>query len=189
MLYNKFIFNDFSFEYSYLYDTKIRENLNLYFSFKDKYEYALTEKKLNFIKEKLKSNVDKYDLIVYPETKGAYLKEIALYLSKEIICIPKNTIVDIKEQVSKQQMMKSEKSSLMLAIDNMDNSFQINKIKANQRKRFINILFKKTTLDKSKKILFFDDSIFGGMTFTALLNSINNLQELNSENLIMFSKQ
>jgi hypothetical protein len=189
MFYNKFTFNDFSFEYSYLYDTKIKENLNLYFSFKDKYEYKMTQEKLFSIKQKLMSNVDKFDVIVYPETKGEYLKDIALYLAKELICVQKNSILDIKEMVLNQQMMKSEKASLMMAIDSMKDSFQINKIKANQRKRFINLLFKKTKLDKNKKTLFLDDSIFGGMTFTALLKSIENIEELDSKKLIMFSKQ
>lgn len=175
--------------YQYLYDTKDRKNLEFYFSMKNKYGFVFDEKKFELIKNDLKCLHKKYDLVIYPETSNLYLDGIAQYLSDSVICLQKNSLDFIKESLFSQTMNKNETKSFINCLNDMNCSFQMNKIKSNQRKRFVNFLFKKIEIPKSKKrILVLDDSIFGGYTFISMLNSIANINDFECDKIVLFSK-
>lgn len=177
-----------SLSYSYLFDTKNRENLEFYFSMKNKYGYSFDISELEKIKHHLSTLIGKYEIVVYPETSNIYLNEIASFLSKDVICLEKNSISDIKQFVFSQSFMKNEKAGIINALDSMGSTFKMNKIKANQRKRFVNILFKKINLPSNAKVLFLDDSIFGGYTFLSMVSSVINIQDIKFDSLVLFSK-
>lgn len=157
-------------DFSYLYSTKDRDNLEQYFKLKEKYDYTLSNDELESLKNDVKA-FGHYDVVLHPETTGKYLHILAAELGDKVVCIEKNDKETIKTLVAEQKMMKAERNSLMACIENdMGSSFQINKIKGNQRKRFKNILFKDVDLSlyAGKKVLLLDDSVFSGETLIAL---------------------
>lgn len=162
-------------DFAYLYSTKDRDNLEQYFKLKEKYDYTLSNDELEALKNDVKA-FGHYDVVLHPETTGKYLHILAAELGEEVVCIQKNDKETIKSLVSEQKMMKAERNSLMACIDNdMAESFQINKVKGNQRKRFKDILFKQVDLSqyKDKKVLLLDDSVFSGETLVALKEFVN----------------
>ena len=172
--------------FKYMYSTKEQENLNMYFKMKDKNNYHFEKEEKKLFKYNVLAFIKKYDLIIYPQTSGKMLPEIADILGKETIMIMKNNKETIKELLLTQKLMKAEKKSLLLSFDKMGEDFQINKIKGNQRKRFVNILFQNVNLEnhKGKKVLVLDDSIFSGDTLIALLSKVNIEHEIK----VLFSK-
>lgn len=176
MFFSEIIKNNRSINFGYLYSIKDKNGLQNYFKFKHKHGYSLDINGYNKIIHDVKNNFKFYDVVLYPETSGIYLNEICNIISPSSICIHKNTKKYIVDALLQQNMMKSEKISLFKSIDEMpDNVFQINKIKANQRKRFRHILYK--TIDtkdiKNKKVLLLDDSVFSGETLFSLYGMLD----------------
>lgn len=175
MFHSKVQTQESEMDFSYLYSTKDRANLENYFKLKHKYDYVLSEEELEALKATVVKSFGHYDVVIHPQTSGLYLGELAKVLGDKVVCIAKNDKETIKELVQEQHMMKAERTSLMNCIDEMDGSFQINKVKGNQRKRFKNILFQETDLTEfaDKKVLLLDDSVFSGATLIALKEFIN----------------
>ena len=166
---------DLSMDFSYLYSTKDRNILEEYFKLKHKYDYVLTDEEYKKLESEVAQAFGQYDVVIHPETSGKHLNKLAKALGKEVICIAKNDKETIKTLVQEQKMMKSERISLLNSIDEMEGSFQINKVKGNQRKRFKDILFKEKDLShlSDKRVLLLDDSVFSGATLIALKNFLN----------------
>lgn len=175
MTQTSFSSNGLNMQFSYLYSTKDRSHLENYFKLKNKYDYVLTDSEYQELQKTVVDNFGHYDLVIYPETTGKYLNSLAKAIGDNVVCIQKNDKETIIEKLFEQRMMKNEKESLLSCIKEMNESFQINKIKGNQRKRFKDILFKKVDLSafKNKKVLLLDDSVFSGETLLALKESLN----------------
>lgn len=161
--------------FSYLFSTKDREVLENYFKLKNKYDYSFEKNEYEKLKEQIILNFGSYDVVVYPETSGIYLSDIAQSLGQTVFCIKKNSKELITKELLNQKLMKAEKESLLKVINDMGDTFKINQIKGNQRKRFKDILFQKIDLSnfENKKILLLDDSVFSGNTLLALKESLN----------------
>lgn len=176
MIKSQIVLGDETLHFSYLFSTKDRVMLENYFKFKHKYDYVLSDAEY-FELEKIALNTfGQYDVVFYPESTGKHLARLAKALGKEAVVIPKNSKETIKALVSQQQMMKAERVSLMNCIDHdMNGSFQINKVKGNQRKRFRNILFQKVDVSNylDLNVLLLDDSVFSGETLIALKNALD----------------
>lgn len=172
-------------DFSYLFSTKDRANLEMYFKLKDKYEYSLSDEEVNELKNKALTEFGSYDIVIVPETKGKHLHNIAEHIGKNVVIVKKRDKTDIIEDLLSQKMMKNEKISLLSSLEEMD-VVQINKIKGNQRKRFRNILFEEINLPniENKKVLLLDDSVFSGETLIALKESLN----INCDVRVLFSK-
>lgn len=155
---------------SYLFSTKHREYLELYFKMKNRYDFSFTEEeKEKFIQECI-NFIGYYDIIIYPETSGSILPLLAQKCSNQSFCILKNSKEFIQSQIFSLNLMKSEKISLLNAFSTMNNSFELKKIKGNQRKRFIPFLFQKQDINlENQSVLILDDAIFSSNTIAALL--------------------
>lgn len=164
-----------SMDFSYLYSTKDRDVLENYFKLKDKYDHSLTESDYLSLEKSVKEAFGQYDVVIHPETTGKHLNRLAKALGQNVVCVTKNDKETIKNLLLEQKMMKAERQSLIQCIDEMNDSFQINKIKGNQRKRFRNILFKKVELSSydGLKVLLLDDSVFSGETLLSLKLSLD----------------
>lgn len=178
--------------YSYisLFDLKDKYYLELYFKFKNKYDYKFTKtEKILFqqmVLDKLNSdsNWENTKNLIIPETENINLIELAQLSGKKIFTLHKENKENMKSIIEKQPMMKSEKEKIFKTLDEMNN-VKIAGIAGNQRKRFVNCLFQKFVFFETEKTSFFDDSIFSGYTFLAAQNQIKILEH---ENFILFDK-
>lgn len=177
--------------YNYLFDLKDRMSEITYFKMKNKYGYSFTsqekEEFQNQVLVGLENHLNNIDILIVPETGNECLLEIAYRTGKEIVIFPKNNKEDIILAVTKQAMMKAEKAKLLSSLEAMD-TIKIANIAGNQRKRFIECLFKSIDdmeIFKDKNVALLDDSVFSGYTFLAANHILNGL---NKQNLILFSK-
>lgn len=131
--------------------------------------------------EQLSSLINKQTHLVVPETTNVNLLNMVNDLSSNVIFLEKNSIAVVKEAINSQAMMRAERNKLNDLLDSME-TIKMASIPGNQRKRFLNLLFKPVTLGN---VVYFDDSIFSGYTFKAALNAING-NVLN--NVVLFSK-
>lgn len=177
--------------YNYIFDLKDRLLETTYFKMKNKYDYSFTcEEKAQFQSQVLLSlelSLCNVDTLIVPETSNKCLLEIAYKTGKEVVVLHKNSKDNIIIAISQQTMMKAEKAKLLSSLESMD-TIKIANIAGNQRKRFVECLFKpldNAEILKGKNVALLDDSVFSGYTFLAA-NHI--LSGLNQQNLILFSK-
>lgn len=173
-------------EFKYLFSTKDRNQIEKYFKMKKKYEYKFDEQEEKEFIDDVVKTIGTYDIVIHPQTSGYLLNDIAKRIGSKVIEIKKNNKSFIREKLLEQNFMKLEKETLLNTIDKMDSDFKINLIKGNQRKRFINILFKDLDQDieENKSILLLDDSIFSGETFLAMCDKI----KIKTDKIVLFSK-
>lgn len=166
---------------NYIYDLNNKDNLNLYFSFKNKHNFSLSKEEETIELNKIKNEIQKidfYDFIIYPESSSTFLKTIISYFNNgEKIEFKKNNKDEILQKIKILKMSKEEFDSQKNRINNME-IFKINKIKTNKRKEYIPyifernlIIYNKDILLKNKKCLIIDDSIFTNTTIDALAYS------------------
>lgn len=186
------IANFHNYNYFYFYDLKQRQVQESYFKMKNKYEHSFSkEEKINFInlaRQDLSSCEawQNAEIVLVPETSNQLLLELCK--SKELVIIYKNDKEVIKEALDKQFFMKTEREKLYTSLDNNGSKVKMANIAGNQRKRFVEFLFKEIVLNeeqKTKNCVFLDDSIFSGYTFLAAQEAIKNI---NHENIILFNK-
>lgn len=177
--------------YSFFFDLKNRDYEINYFKMKQKYGNTFTDQEyLHFEKnvlEFLNPLLINIDTLVIPQTGNDTLLNLAKLTSKNIFILEKNTKETMVTAVLEQPMMRSEKTKLMNMLDSMD-TIKMAQLAGNQRKRFVNCLFKKPdtkTIQQLGKIALLDDSIFSGYTFVAANNALENMQQ---QNIILFSK-
>lgn len=173
-----------------MFDLKIEENTKNYFKFKNKYEYSFNQKEKEDFKSLVFENLKKNKVwlsattLIIPETGNKNLLEIAQLSNKRIITLEKNSKEIIKNELSLQPMMKSEREKLYKSLEVME-SVKMAGIAGNQRKRFIEILFKKIVFQNDDSFVFFDDSLFSGYTFLA---AQYQLRDIEHNNIILFDK-
>jgi phosphoribosylpyrophosphate synthetase len=173
-------------DYHYFFDTKIRDNLELYFKFKNKNDFHFNNNEKYLFKESINNYLKEYikesELLIVPETGNQFLLEIVNELGVDVHVLLKNDKESICKLLFEQNMMKDERKKILSIVNDMD-VVKIASIPGNQRKRFVNCLFKK--FETNKKVVFIDDSIFSGYTFFAARNAIiGNVLE----NIVFFSK-
>lgn len=115
---------------------------------------------------KLKGPLSDFENIIIPESSNTFIKEVADGLGKNLILVKKTTKEDILKIIETLNFQKSEKESHLSKINEMNGSFKIKEMKANQRKRYEEFLFEKVNVPENSVIL--DDSCFSGTTFRAL---------------------
>ena len=162
-----------------LYNINEDNNLDLYFSLKNKHGLEISKKdKEIFIQDavkKLEPLLLDTDLILYPQSSSSFISEIVYKLNKKSILLKKRTLNEIKDKLTEINFSKQELQSQINRISKMGDTFKINKIKYNQRHRYIKYLFEDIEFDKNKKIAFIDDSYFSGSTFDAVKHLNNNI--------------
>lgn len=171
--------------YTYLFDTKVRANFELYCKFKSKYDFDLSEAEIATLTEQVQAYVNTQlgdiQSVVIPSTTNSLFLNIVKTLGKKVFVLEKNDNASIKKELDQQAMMRTERQKLYAAIDSMD-TIKMAAIAGNQRKRFINCLFKKCPVENAA---FLDDSVFSGCTLTASLAAI---EHPTLKNIVLFSK-
>jgi len=167
----------------YTYDLNVEENLVKYFALKEKHNKKITDIEKETIMLDIYNDIDsldKYDVIIYPESSKKLLEQVVdLFVDIEKIKLIKRDKKEILESVIRNnKMSKQEKESQRLRFDKMD-GFQINKIKSNQREKYIPYVFQDLKVKElsNKKILIVDDSIFTLNTIKAI-ESVITLSEI-----------
>jgi hypothetical protein len=174
------------------FNSKNRDTLIEYFKFKEKNGYKFSKEELDLFILNLKNKIllinnnNKFSNVFVPETSNTNLIRLAQEISNNIIFIEKNNKNFIINELNKQQFQKKEKEALLLSLSE-NSTVKMADIKGNQRKRFIDFLFKKTSgkeIDYSNS-LFLDDSSFSSYTYKA---AINKIQKTTFE-IILFFKE
>lgn len=178
-------------KYNFFFDLKNRDNEINYFRMKQKYGNSFSQEQYEQFNALVLGNImsllSDIDTLVVPETGNNMLLEIAKTTNKNIFILEKNSKEDIIAALSEQTMMRSEKIKLMTMLEGMD-TIKMAQLAGNQRKRFVDCLFKKPnsdTLDKLGSIALLDDSVFSGYTFMAANSALQSKQK---SNIILFSK-
>jgi len=169
-------------EILYLLNLEKDNNLNLYFSLKNKHNLSIKEKEKDEfifkIRNEIKKHVKNIDLIIFPESKSNFLKNVIGSLKIEHLELKKNSKEFIQERLVEMDFSKQEMKSQLIRLKKMGSTFQIHKIKSNQRKKYYPYLFKKTNANlENKKIIFIDDSIFSGSTLKSAKFTINSIEK------------
>lgn len=159
---------------NYLFDLKSKEMMHLYYAAKNRHGYSI-ENRDKLIKEiiiMIKPFIEKYDFIIYPQSSNDFLEKIITGLNKTKIMIEKHSIESLLGQIENLKLQKAEKISHMDRISNMNGSFKINALKATQRKKYEDILFKEIEIPSGNGVII-DDSCFSGTTFNAIKGKAN----------------
>ncbi len=119
------------------------------------------------VREFLKNNG--YDFIVFPESSSDFIEQTVKMTGISFIKVFKNDISNIMEYANTMKLQKMERKSHLERIEGMGQKFKINALKATQRNKYEDCLFKKTNIPEGKGIII-DDSLFSGTTFRALQN-------------------
>lgn len=136
---------------------------------------------MNKVSDVLNTKLEQFENVVIPETSNKNFLTLVQNLDKDVHVLEKNDMHSIRAILDTQSMMKSERQKLYAALDTMT-SVKMAAIAGNQRKRFIDCLFKKHPL---KNAVFLDDSVFSGYTFAAALSAI---EYPTTANIVLFSK-
>lgn len=151
------------------YDLKLRENMILYFSLKNKYDYSLPNR--DEVLDRISSELDlsTYDCIIIPQSTSDFLEQICIRQSKKYLILEKNSIEYFKELAGTLGLQRAELKSHLDRMDKMGDNFRINLLKATQRKHYMKYLFKSTSCPINSVLL--DDSNFSGTTKEAMIYS------------------
>ena len=153
-------------------------SLPIYFALKNKHEYQMlgTEQFISDIMIIVEQFAMKFDLVVIPESRYGFLKEITKNMSNvlELKKRAKNEICELAQKT--QSWKKQDRESAKRSWNEMGESFTINHIKSNKRKDYIPYLFENTTVQNNTKILLLDDFIMSGNTIKAMAMALGNIQ-------------
>lgn len=145
--------------------------MHLYYSVKNRFGRTLTnrsefiEKTSNMLKEALPSNIEH---IVIPESSNSFIEEVVSLTGLKYSIIQKNNIEFIVSHIDELNLQKKEKLSHLSKIEKMGKNFKINELKANQRRKYLHLLFEKRDFLDIEKSIIVDDSFFSGTTYEAL---------------------
>lgn len=148
------------------YDLKLRENMILYFSLKNKHGYSLQNR--DEVLDRISSELDlgTYDCIIIPQSTSDFLEQICVRQNKKYLILEKNCIEYFKELAGTLGLQRAELKSHLDRMNEMGDNFRINLLKATQRKRYIPYLFK--TISAPENSILLDDSNFSGSTKEAM---------------------
>ena len=142
-----------------LYKLSSKESMHLYYAVKERFGRKLDDRE-NFIIDtanKLKPLISDYKHIIIPESSNDFIEEVIKHTGIKYTIIHKNNIEFIKSNIDFMSLQKKEKEAHSKRIDEMGDSFKINALKPNQRRKYFDILFKK----KKKEI----DTIIFNVSF------------------------
>lgn len=172
--------------YQFLFDANAQRER--YFGMKKKYEYSMTQEQYDVLQQEIVSSITPYDTIIIPQSSNMFLEKVAMQIGKKVIVVKKNSIDTIVASLESQQFMKAEKQKLHDSIAAMGDTFKINAVAGNQRKRFVQCLFEDINEELVGNVLVFDDSVFSGYTLQALLHVVQKKKH-HYDTIVMFSKQ
>lgn len=157
---------------TFIYDLKTRENMRLYYASKERFGEKLIDKSqfISDVSHKIRSLIqqEKYDFLVIPESSKDFIENIAKQIGIPYFVIKKNSVDFITNNIEDLKLQKAERSSHLVRIEAMDRTFKINILKANQRRKYKDLLFEKTPLSHLGKGIILDDSLFSGTTYEGL---------------------
>lgn len=174
------------FNFSYLIDLKSKENMHLYYATKNRFEYQLVNRDDFYqnIVDAIQDKISGYDYIIVPESSQSFISTIAKKMNKTVYTIHKSSKEFIVQNISELKLQKAELKSHLERIGEMEGSFKINAMKSNQRRKYLNLLFKKPDIDFSVgKGIIIDDSYFSGITIDSIKKITNT-----SDVLVIFAK-
>lgn len=151
-----------------IYSLKSAENMRLYHSVKERFDYKMTDRE-NFISETAKKVlyvIKQYDHIFIPESSSDFILNIVKQTRKNFTIVSKKSITEIENSIPTLNLQKKEKESVLNRITEMNGVFKINKLKSNQRRKFEDLLFNEVEPRENSIIL--DDSLFSGVTLRAM---------------------
>lgn len=172
--------------YSYIIDLKSKESMQLYYATKNRFDYSLKNRDCfyNDLVSTLKKSVKEFDFVVIPESSKDFIKDIAEQLNKKVYILHKNNKKYIEQQLHTLHLQKAELQSHKDRILEMGDSFKINMLKANQRRKYKELLFNKVNdIPVNQKGIILDDSYFSGITIESM-RSITNIKDV----ITIFSK-
>lgn len=169
----------------YLIDLKSKNNMHLYYASKNRYGYQIQERErfIDSLVEQSQDFVSKFDYIIIPESSQTFVLDFSKKFNKPISVIKKTNISAIIKNIDNLHLQKKEKISHLERIQDMGDTLKINKFKANQRKKYIDLIFEHDYEKKEGKGLIIDDSFFSGTT----INSLKNITHIDDV-LVIFSK-
>lgn len=158
----------------YIIDLKEKDNLRKYYALKDRFEEKIENRERFIIEvaEKIILLTNNYEHIVIPESSCSFVEDVVKLTNKKYTILKKNSKDYLFNILMNLNIQKKERESHIERFKDMGNSFKINKLKANQRKRYINDLFENVNFEDEKSIII-DDSCFTGTTFLAMKKSTN----------------
>lgn len=158
----------------YIIDLKEKENLRKYYALKDRFEEKIDNREdfIKSISKQIEILTMGYDYIIIPESSSSFVEDVVKLTNKKYTILKKNSKDYLFEIMVNMNLQRKERESHIERFKDMGDLFKINKLKANQRKRYINYLFENLHLD-NKKLIFIDDSCFTGTTFEAVKKSTN----------------
>lgn len=177
------------YNYKYMFNLSDRDIKLLYFKMKKKHGYSFeNNEEFDFekiIENNLKNDLDwkNADIIIYPETTNVFFKQLLVKSNKALICLEKINKEELLESIDKSNLSKSSCRNLFDMIDKMSN-FKVADFSSSQRKRLRKVFNDIDIKVENKNIVFFDDSIFSGTTFSA---AQEKLSHLNVKNIVLFS--
>ena len=151
-----------------IYDLKTRENMIIYHSLKERFDYRMSGRQ-DFIlitAKILKEKIRDYDCLIIPESSNNFLEEIVKATDKKYIIIHKTSINHIIQNIDTLGLQKKEKQCHLEKIASMDGVFKVKLLKANQRRKYTNLIFEQQTAPPNSIIV--DDSLFSGTTMESL---------------------
>ncbi len=154
------------------FDLTKRENMLLYFALKEKHGYTLGDNRnmmIHTISCALEPYVKTRSTIIIPESSSDFIFKVVKNLGKDIRVAKKNNIQYFKDLAPTLGLQKAELRSHLERMEEMGDTFKINMLKATQRTKYIDHLFKRTVVKQNSIII--DDSNFSGSTRDALIFS------------------
>lgn len=149
-------------------------SLPLYFAVKGKHNYALVNEAefVAAIRSVVESVATGYDLIVFPESRYPFLRQVTAGLpqARELKKRAKGDIC--ARTMASRKWSKLERLSQERAWAEMGESFTINKVKSNQRRHYAPHIFESEDAAGAQRILLLDDFIMSGNTLAAMAASL-----------------
>lgn len=145
--------------------------MRLYYAVKERFGEHLNNRN-DFIKkisEEVKEIViGKFLHIIIPESSNNFIEDVVKETKIPYTIIKKNDKEYIINNIGTLKLQKKEKEAHLERICDMRNGFQINKLKANQRKKYTKLLFQKTVIESPENCIILDDSCFSSTTYNSL---------------------
>lgn len=152
-----------------IYSLQSKEGMHLYYSAKERFDRFLNDRE-NFILQTakiLKERIKDYDNVIIPESSNNFIESVIKNTGKPYIIIKKNNLDYIISNISTLGLQKKEAESHLQRMSLMGETFKINSLKSNQRRKYLSLLFNKTIVLGNNNIII-DDSCFSGTTINAI---------------------
>lgn len=165
-------------EFFFLLSLKERGNTDIYHSVKgrnglanNEIEELITSISENFANETQLFPIDNISFII-PESSSSFIVKVADNLSLNYSILKKKDKNDIwDELIANFSLQKKEIERFEYSFSEMGDLFQLNKIKANQRWRFKDIIFDYDSIAKNSTYSILDDSVFTGHTISFIMSN------------------